>query len=68
MNCGCCGRYVETFFDDIWCRDCAVHVDRSLYSRRWWDATYFARTGKDCPFQVDDKRTGTVGFQRNGAP
>lgn len=44
--CGCCGQPCHETGD--WCDPCAEHVG---YSGPPWERTYFAVTGKPCPFE-----------------
>jgi hypothetical protein len=47
-HCGCCGRPCAS----EWCDDCDHHVDKR---RTFWDATYLAQHGVDCPFQISSE-------------
>jgi hypothetical protein len=47
--CGCCGREADA---GEWCSDCKEHIDPR---KTFWDATYFAQHGTDCPFQNQAK-------------
>ena len=42
--CGCCGR--RTIYSE-WCKPCQSHIDRR---KTFWDATYLAQHGVDCPY------------------
>lgn len=44
--CGCCGSPMATSCD-IWCDRCKGHVAKDL---EFWEATWYAQTGKYCPF------------------
>lgn len=44
--CGCCGGEMESQ-TQIWCNPCKAHV---LDSLEFWEATWYAQTGKYCPF------------------
>ena len=47
--CGCCGREARrgAGYDGMWCVLCKMHVLRFGHLE---DRTYFAQTGKPCPF------------------
>lgn len=44
--CGCCGGEMESQ-TQIWCNRCKAHV---LDTLEFWEATWYAQTGKYCPF------------------
>lgn len=44
--CGCCGGEMEAQ-TEIWCKRCKAHVQGS---QPFWKATWYAQTGKYCPF------------------
>jgi predicted amidophosphoribosyltransferase len=44
--CGCCGGEMESQ-TQIWCGRCEKHVTKDL---AFWEATWYAQTGKYCPF------------------
>jgi len=54
--CGCCGR-VANGHNAEWCRRCENHIDPK---KTFWDATYFAQHGVDCPYQHQGKNFGEV--------
>lgn len=57
--CGCCGREIVSG-TDLWCMDCLrEHVD--TLARHPWDATFVARFGEPCPYQIE---TGGPGVGR----
>ena len=43
--CGCCGRRCRS----EWCARCERHVDPK---KTFWDATYLAQHGVDCPYAI----------------
>lgn len=51
--CGCCGREITDGQSTAWCADCLGHVlHEGHLGRKWWDSTYLAQHGVDCPFQL----------------
>jgi hypothetical protein len=52
--CGCCGRaYNDRNGTESWCDNCVGHVSQDETSQPW-DATFYALTGKPCPYQVNE--------------
>ena len=50
--CGCCGNTIGPGVDPIWwCEACEPHIGASGHA---WERTYFALTGKPCPYQVGE--------------
>lgn len=50
--CGCCGRaYNDRHGTEAWCDNCVGHVSQETAMP--WDATFYALTGKPCPYQVN---------------
>ena len=48
--CGCCGRPMERSYN-LFCNDCNDHIDKD--AEFFWERTYFAQHGRNCPFQED---------------
>ena len=54
--CGCCGRIADA---GEWCAACSEHIDPR---KTFWDATYLARHGVDCPFTGRERRRKGIGL------
>lgn len=48
-RCGCCGGEMVAL-EQLWCSKCQSHVRGE--GIELWERTYFARYGKDCPFDI----------------
>jgi len=54
--CGCCGHELSGP-GEVWCDPCKLHVG---HFGPLEDRTYYARTGRNCPYQNQAKNFGPV--------